>query len=206
MDRNELMYDIRKALGLRLSGTASTISHEGTRRIVATLEMLTDDQLSAVHAVALKALECGATEVSNGNHKFHDDPFMCRDACLGEDILGLRYWIKFAQLDEVYALASAVDLIPQGMNVRSAREALCGVILERFDVSNRERVAAHLHVSHELAKDRTSYRPDIMLLVHVHPDKARTIAVLAIKNVNTPTHREVIEHHGIEPVLYDGIL
>lgn len=206
MSRHELMHEIRKALGVRLSGTASTISHEGTRRIVATLEMLTDDQLSSVHTVALKAAECGATEGSTGNHKFHDNPLMCRDECLGEDILRLRFWIKFAQLDEIYALAPAVDLMPQGMTVRSAREALCGVIIERFDVSDRERVAAHLHVAHELEKNRTGYRPDVMLLVHVHPDKARTIAVLAIKDGNLPTNREVIEHHDIEPALYDGIL
>jgi hypothetical protein len=206
MSRNELMHEIRKALGVRLSGTASTISHEGTRRLVATLEMLTDDQLSAVHAVVLKAVDCGALEGTNGNHKFHDNTLMCRDECLGEDILRLRHWIKFVQLDEIYALAPAVDLMPQGMTVRSAREALCGLIIERFDVSSRERVAAHLHVAHELAKDRTGYRPDVMLLVHVHPDKARTIATLAIKNANLPTHREVIEHHDIEPALYDGIL
>lgn len=206
MDRDELMLSIRQALGVRLSGTAATISHEGTRRLVGALEMLSDEQLSAIHVVILKAVEANVKAPWNSWHEYHSTPSMCSDDCLGEDILRIRHYIRRDYLKEVYALATVIDLIPDGMAIRDAHEALSGVLIEQFSVDTPERVLAHLHVCNELAKDKTGYSPAMMLLVHVHPDKAKTIAALAVRNSNTPTHAEVLAFHGVEPVLHDGVL
>ena len=206
MDHNSLMYDIRETLGVSLVGTSATISNESTRRFVGSLEMLDETQLSDVLKVSRKAAERPPEEPANTYHQAHDSPAMCRDHCFGQDIHRMRHHIRFNDLKEVYALAPVIKMMPEGMTVSSALQTITSVTAEQFDASTIERVAAHLHVSHELAKTRTGYHPDMMLLVHTLPDKARTIAVLAVRNSNTPTYREVIQHADIEPVLYDGLL
>lgn len=205
MSRNELIYDIREALSVSLYGTAATISNMTTRRLVGSLEMLEEDQLSALLVVSRKAASMVDDSVSPG-HAFHDDPAMCRDHCRGEGVLRLRHWISRNELKSVYVLAKAVDLIPDGMRFLRAINTIDSVLIERFPLDTREQVAAHLQAAHGLATLRTAYRPDMMLLVHTHPDKVRTILSIAEKHDNTPTHREVLDHHGVEPALFDGVL
>lgn len=200
--RNVLMYDIREALGISTIGTAATISNTLTRRTVGSLEMLTHEELTLLLAVSQKARANSMLERvadRGGNYAPATKPFA------GEECALVRDLVYKNKLSGLFLIAPAVDLIPAGMNLGWALQIIDQIVTEMFDLSTAERVASHLLVAKATIR-YYQYDPQMMLLVNTHPDKAETIISLSKGTERVPTNREVITHHGISPVMYDGVL
>ena len=203
MDRSDLMYGIREAIGIRTTGTAATISKERTRRIVATLEFMSDEELCLLfplsqHARQLSLLEPSAKRERAGI--FDESPFT------GEDCYFIQDALYGNRTDEIMTLARSFPGLPEDMPLRSAAKVMNKVRSEMFPLDTAELVTAHLNVAHGFEAAGLAYTAQGMMVVNMHPDKTKVIMALMESNRYVPTHRDVLTHHGVEPVLFDGVL
>jgi hypothetical protein len=197
--RNELIHDIRESLGMSTYGTAATISSERPRRTVATLEILSLDELTAILKLSRKAIEFSALEPGAARR----EP---GETFVGEDAYLIRDRLYENQIGDLLILADAVDMIPLGVSFRDRLVVIQQVIDEMFDLSTAELTSAHLIVGRQ-TMTYGKYDPQLMLLVDKHPDKSETILKLfSSKGNRVPTHRDVMTHHGVASAMYDGVL
>lgn len=195
MTRGELMHDIRSVLGISVYGTAATITSVNTRRIVATLEMLPEEQLRLLLAVCHRASTDGEPDNDETARRTNSD------------LLYIRDLLYLYNLKDLFLLASVIERVPEGMGIRDATRVLSTVGNAMFDLSTEDKIVAHLHTSYYLSKlHGKGYDLHLMLLVQTHPDKTDTIVTLAGTSTTTPTHPDVMKHHQIEPAFYGGVL
>lgn len=200
LSRNELIYGIREAIGVRITGTAATIEKERPRRIVATIEFMEDDDLRLLlplsqHARQLSLLEPYALR-SEGSDT---GPFT------GEDCYYLQDALYGGRTAEILMLARAYEQ-PLQLHFREALRILDNVRQEMFPLDTPELVKAHLIAGDAAAKKVLEYRSYLMMLVNMHPDKVKTIIMLLNSMNRIPTHRDVMLHHEVEPALFSGVL
>lgn len=198
-NRSELIYDIRETLGMSTYGTSATISSERTRRTVATLEMMSLNELTAFLKLSRKAVEASALE-PGADRREPGETF------IGEDAYLIRDRLYANQISDLLILADALDMIPSDVSFRDRLSVIRQVNDEMFDLSSAELTAAHLIVGRR-TMTYNQYDPQLMLLVDKHPDKSETILKLFTSKGNrVPTHRDVMTHHGVAPAMYDGVL
>jgi hypothetical protein len=123
----------------------------------------------------------------------------------GEDTVQLVHRINNNDLEEALVLGQEGVVLPDGMRMKSALLAVRVLITGLF-ATTPELINAHLYVAYSLRqKHSRGYTAEQMFLTQNHPDKTVTIVALASKN-SYVREEDVVRHHGVEPVLFDGVL
>lgn len=192
-----LRMDIRRTLGVSTNPVVSTSPSSGMRRLVTVLESLSEDEL---HGILCLARMTVAIDSAAGDKR--------REGLMnlaGEDTLWLLHTITSSSLDSAFLVAQEGVQLPEGMRFRQALR-VADMVRSHDAEASAAQVAAHLLVAHSVQVNNSErYREDWLEITHVHSDKAKTIADL-LKRKPFITDKEVIAHHGIEPVLFDGVL
>jgi hypothetical protein len=165
---------------------------------VDSIERLNDDQLVLLLNVARMTV---AIDCASGDKRREGwGPFA------GEDSVQLVHRInKNDDLDEVLVLGQNGIELPDGMRVKDALWTVRDLKRGSFATAPIL-VNAHLYVAHSLRqKHSRGYTLAQMFITQNHPDKAGTVVALASRN-SYITESEVVMHHGVEPVLFDGVL
>jgi hypothetical protein len=197
MNCDELRIEIRRVLGVSIHPNVSSDPRSGTRRVVDSLNHLDESQLTKLlkltHATVAIDLNSG-DERREGWGRF-----------AGEDSLQLVRRITTQELSEALILGQEGVQLPQGMRVKDALWTVRD-LESRFLATTPELVNAHLYVAHNLRqKHSKGYTLEQMTITQNHPEKAITIVALAGRNPYIK-ESDVVRHHGVEPVLFDGVL
>jgi hypothetical protein len=197
MNSDELRMEIRRVIGVSTRADIPTDPKSGTRRFVDSINRLDDDQLALLLNIARTTV---TIDRSSGDERREGwGPFA------GEDSVHLVHLINKSDLDEALILGQNGVELPDGMRVKDALWTVRDLKRGSFATAPIL-VNAHLYVAHSLRqKHSRGYTLAQMFITQNHPDKAGTVVALASKN-SYITETEVVMHHGVEPVLFDGVL
>lgn len=198
-----LISGIRESLGIKMHPSPNPIANERELGMLSTLERLTGKQLTAVLSVSRRARQLS---VLDGEHADRYGIYRTTDVpYTGEDCFKVRDLLYKGELRDLLMLAPVLDSMPPKMSLRGALTGIRALNNEMFDVTSVQHLAAHLRFISEL-HPKIRYSSQLMMLVHFHPDKTDTILSLINNGNLLPSNRDVITHHGVTPVLYDGVL
>lgn len=198
-NRNDLTRGIHGALGIDAESEFS----DRERRIVDVIGALPEDHLAGLLAVSKRARELSVLEP--GEERRRAAGSSTGEAFTGEDCWYIRDLLYMENLDDIFLLATAINQIPKNLSIRHALLIIKRVKEEMFDLSDPSVLAAHLRTAHSL-EVLSDYTPMTMMVVNMHPDKTDTIVTLSRRTNRTPTHRDILVHHGVAPVFYDGAI
>jgi hypothetical protein len=203
LDTDALISGIREALGIKLHPSPNPIANEREHGMIATLERLTDEQLSIVLSISRRARQLsvldGERADRHGIYRAPDEPHT------GQDCFKVRELLFKGELSDLFLLAPVLDSMPPKMSIRSALACVRVLNNEMFDVTSVVHLSAHLRFFNAL-HPKLRYSPQRIVIVHLHPDKTDTIISLMNNGNLSPSNRDVIIHHGVTPVLYDGVI
>lgn len=192
--QHALITGIKQVLGITSKADAKGNVRES--QMLKTLELLSFEKLRLVLAVSVQARELSVLEPSTDHQHHHiyyprdtEHPFT------GEDCYTMRDLLYKGALQNVYVLATSLDLIPANMTIREALGVIGQVRDEMFELNTRELIGAHLKFGHSLFKQQR-YTPQLMLLVQTHPDKTEAIITEYQRTQSVPSHRTVITSHA----------
>jgi hypothetical protein len=197
MDCDELRIEIRRVLGVSIHPNVSSDPRSGTRRVVDSLNRLDEGQLVKLLRITHTTV---AIDLTSGDVRREG-----WGRFAGEDSLQLVRLITTQELSNALILGQEGVQLPQGMRIKDALWTVRDLVT-RFLATTPELVNAHLYVAYNLRqKHLKGYTLEQMAITHDHPEKAVTIVALAGRNPHIK-ESDVVMHHGVEPILFDGVL
>lgn len=195
MDCDELRLEIRRVLGVSTHPNVSSDPKSGTRRVVDSLSQLNERQLVSLLNITETTV---AIDLGSG-----DERRAGWGRFAGEDSVQLVRLITTQELSYALILGQEGVQIPVGMRVKDALWTVRDLEGGSF-ATTPELVNAHLYVAHSL-RQKYSKSYTQMAITQNHPDKVVTIVALAGRNPYI-NESDVVMHHGVEPILFDGVL